>query len=71
MKLGKKALSVLLAITMIVTSVSVCFTVFGADVDVKLSNLAGVIDSNYNALSACMVSGRASIHGLYQRLCEC
>ena len=57
MKLGKKALSVLLAITMIVTSVSVCFTVFGADVDVKLSNLAGVIDSNYNALSAAIDSG--------------
>ena len=50
MKLGKKALSVLLAITMIVTTVSVCFSSLAAGEEARLNNLVGVIDSNYNAL---------------------
>ena len=51
MKLGKKALSCLLAIMMIVTSVSVCSTVFGADGTNQLNALANQIVMNWDGLS--------------------
>ena len=50
MKLGKKALSCLLAVMMIVTSVSVCFTVLGADATTQASSLFNTITQVYDDL---------------------
>jgi len=52
MKLGKKALSCLLAVMMIVTSISVCFTAFGADASTQARNLFNVITNVYDDLKA-------------------
>ena len=50
MKLGKKALSCLLAIMMIVTSVSVCFTVLGADASTQARQMLNTITNVYDDL---------------------
>ena len=50
MKLGKKALSCLLAVMMIVTSISVCFTVLGADATSQATNLFNVVRNVYDDL---------------------
>ena len=50
MKLGKKAVSCLLAIMMIVTSVSVCFTVLGADASTQARSLLNTITNVYDDL---------------------
>ena len=48
MKVGKKLLSCLLAIMMIVSSVSVCFGVLGADVSIE--SLMDQIERNHSSL---------------------
>ena len=50
MKLGKKALSCLLAIMMIITSISVCFGVLGATGDTQARNLFNTIAMVYDDL---------------------
>ena len=50
MKLGKKALSCLLAVMMIVTSVSVCFTSLAATGDTQAANLFNTIAMVYDDL---------------------
>ena len=56
MKLGKKALSCLLAVMMIVTSISVCFTVLGAG-ETQLRTLVNQIETNYDGLMMAIDSG--------------
>ena len=51
MKVGKKLLSTLLAIMMIVSSVSVCFGVLGADETTLIQNLMTRIEVNYATLA--------------------
>ncbi len=50
MKLGKKVLSCVLAIMMIVTSVSVCFTSFAVSAESQLKNLYNQINMDYDGL---------------------
>lgn len=50
MKLGKKVLSCILAIMMIVTSISVCFNTFAASAESQLKNLYNQINMDYDGL---------------------
>ncbi|MGN0468626.1 MAG: hypothetical protein ACI4GY_07890, partial [Acutalibacteraceae bacterium] len=57
MKLGKKVLSCVLAVMMIVTSISATFTVFGAGVS-QLRNLYTQINMDYDGLMDAINSGK-------------
>jgi len=59
MKVGKKVLSTLLAIIMIVSSVSVCFGVLGADRTSTIKNLMTRIELNYATLADYILAATA------------